>query len=133
MTSDQQIVARECLAAAESDRMTFPEIVARLIGAGFDGYQVDFRRGDATYYLGGGEAFILPLDNIDAAVADHFDASGIASAVRTAQQQAPGYTYRGFCRAVMAAGCAGYIVSFPGRRVLYLGRTGDMHIEHFPD
>ena len=32
-----------------------------------------------------------------------------------------------------AAGCAGYIVSFLGRRVLYIGRTAETHVELFPD
>jgi hypothetical protein len=32
----------------------------------------------------------------------------------------------------MAAGCAGYIVSFLGRRVVYFGRTAETHVEHFP-
>ena len=32
----------------------------------------------------------------------------------------------------MAAGCAGYLVSFPGRRVLYWGRTAHTHVEMFP-
>jgi len=45
----------------------------------------------------------------------------------------PGYTYAGFSAKVMAAGCAGYIVSFSGRRAVYLGRTAEIHVEHFPD
>jgi hypothetical protein len=27
---------------------------------------------------------------------------------------------------------AGYMISFPGRRVLYVGRTADLHVERFP-
>ncbi len=45
----------------------------------------------------------------------------------------PGYTYKGFCRKVAAAGCAGYIVSFSGRRALDIGRTAETHVELFPD
>ena len=55
------------------------------------------------------------------------------AAIREAQQLIPGYTYKGFCSKVAAAGCAGYIVSFSGRRALYLGRTGETHVEYFPD
>lgn len=33
---------------------------------------------------------------------------------------------------LMAAGCAGYLVSFLGRRVVYFGRTAEIHIEEFP-
>jgi uncharacterized protein YbcV (DUF1398 family) len=45
----------------------------------------------------------------------------------------PGYTYLGFCKKAALAGCAGYVVSFSGRRVLYIGRTAETHVEHFPD
>mgnify|MGYP000402610447 CR=1 FL=1 len=31
-----------------------------------------------------------------------------------------------------AAGCAGYMVSFLGKRVVYFGRTAEVHVEHFP-
>ena len=44
----------------------------------------------------------------------------------------PGYTYLGFCRKAMAAGCAAYMVSFRGRRAVYAGRDAEMHVEHFP-
>jgi uncharacterized protein YbcV (DUF1398 family) len=44
----------------------------------------------------------------------------------------PGYTYKGFCAKVTGAGCAGYLVSFPGKRVLYYGRSGETHTEYFP-
>jgi hypothetical protein len=30
----------------------------------------------------------------------------------------------------MAAGCAGHLISFPGRRALYFGRTGETRVEH---
>jgi hypothetical protein len=32
----------------------------------------------------------------------------------------------------MAAGCAGYIVSFTGRRAVYFGRNAEIHVECFP-
>ena len=49
-----------------------------------------------------------------------------------AQALVPGYTYKGFCAKVAEAGCAGYVVSLLGRRVLYYGRTGETHTEYFP-
>src|ERR1700759_54488 len=33
-----------------------------------------------------------------------------------------GYTYKGSCKKAVTAGCAGYVVSFPGRRAVYMGR-----------
>jgi uncharacterized protein YbcV (DUF1398 family) len=112
--------------------MGFPEIVGTLIKAGFDGYLVDFRLARATYYLPDGRAFALPVHASAVPVEVAFDAPSVQSAIREAQAQVPGYTYAGFCDKVKCAGCAGYLVSFAGRRVLYFGRSGDTHTEHFP-
>jgi hypothetical protein len=32
----------------------------------------------------------------------------------------------------MAAGCAGYLDSLDGRRVVCFGRSGETHVEHVP-
>lgn len=132
MSSDWQDVAREALAGAESGTMSFPEIVRSLIEAGCDGYAVDFRRAAHTYYGPAGETVELKAHRTTTPVAEPFDAALIRAAIREAQAGAPGYTYRGFCDTMAKAGCAGYLVSFPGRRVLYYGRTGEAHTEHFP-
>lgn len=113
--------------------MTFPEIVGRLMQEGFESYSIDFRRAVATYFLPDGDAIDLPTGDEVLAVAPLFDPASIRAAIGEAQALAPGYTYKGFCRKVAAAGCAGYIVSFSGRRALYVGRTAETHVEHFPD
>lgn len=132
MDAHKRAVAQDCLEGAETDRMTFPQSVAKLIEAGFDGYLVDLRRAARTYYLLDGESLDLPTGAATAKVATAFDADSVIAAIREAQVLAPGYTYKGFCAKVAAAGCAGYLVSFAGRRALYFGRTGETHIEHFP-
>lgn len=132
MTEEQTAAARACLAAAESDTATFPAIVGALIAAGFESYAVDFRRAAATYYLPSGDSLELPTHKAATAIAPALDDAGLTAAIREAQQQAPGYTYRGFCEQAAAAGCAGYIVSFPGRRAVYFARTGQTHVELFP-
>jgi uncharacterized protein YbcV (DUF1398 family) len=128
-------IAKTCLTGAETGAMDFPQIVGALMGAGFESYAVDFRRARAIYYLGNGDSVELPTHRIEAAVAvaEAFDKEPIRAAIREAQQLVPGYTYPGFCRKVAAAGCAGYLVSFPGRRAVYIGRTGETHVERFPD
>ncbi len=65
-------------------------------------------------------------------VAERFDAAAIREAIREAQAAGPGYTYQSFCAKAAKAGCAGYVVSLLGRRVLYYGRTGETHTEYFP-
>lgn len=132
MNTALKTIAQNCLQAAEENTKTFPQIVEALMKAGFEGYTIDFRRAVGTYYLPNGESIDLPLDKHNNDVAAVFDLSTIQAAIKEAQMQVPGYTYAGFCTKVMQAGCAGYMVSFPGRRVLYFGRTAETHVELFP-
>lgn len=132
MNANWQDVARATLEGSESGAMTFPESVRLLMEAGFDGYAVDFRRSTRTYYMPDGEVAELQAERMPAAVARHFDAAVIKEALREAQALVPGYTYKGFCAKVAGAGCAGYLVSLAGKRVLYYGRTGETHTEYFP-
>lgn len=132
MNAQQKTIAQTCLAASHDGTMNFPSIVAVLIDAGFEGYAVDYRRGTSIYYLPDGDSVELPAIATPTPVAAAFRADGVEAAVRAAQANAAGYSYRGFCEAVKAAGCAGYMVSFSGRRVVYYGRTAECHVEHFP-
>ena len=128
-----QTIAQKCLEGAESNSMTFPQIVSTLMRAGFEGYSVDFRRGMVAYYSPAGEAFEILGAKPDLPVAVNFNASTVKEAIREAQALTPGYTYGGFINKVARAGCAGYMVSFLGRRVLYFSRSAETHLEYFPD
>lgn len=127
-----QQTAATCIAGATSGAMSFPDVVRSLSDAGFEGYQIDLRTGTATYYTPAGEAWTLRGDQPPAAPAPRFDTPAVVEAIREAQRGDAGYTYAGFCEKIAAAGCVGYLVSFPGRRALYIGRTGETHTEHFP-
>jgi uncharacterized protein YbcV (DUF1398 family) len=100
-----------------------------LIENGFESYLIDFRRETATYYLLNGESIELKSHETAIPVSAAFDD---AAAIREAQNLVPGYSYRGFCAKAKAAGCAGYFVSFSGKRAVYFGRTGEIHVEYFP-
>jgi len=132
MDDNRRSVATTCLDGAQANTMTFPEIVATLIREGFESYAIDFRRAVATYYRADGDSVELPAHDIEVPVAPNFDPAAIQAAIKEAQHLVPGYSYKGFCKKVVAAGCAGYMVSFPGRRALYFGRTAETHVEHFP-
>jgi uncharacterized protein YbcV (DUF1398 family) len=125
-------IARATLNGAESDEMTFPQSVKLLMEAGFDGYAVDYRRSIRTYYMPNGRTLELETPRTKAQVAERFDGDMVRAAIRDAQKLVPGYTYRGFCEKVVNAGCAGYVMSLLGKRVLYFGRTGETHTEYFP-
>ena len=132
MNAEQKMCARQCLEGAEANTKTFPEIVGALVQAGFESYAIDFRRARAVYYLPSGESMELQTDANDVAVEPAFDAAALQVAIGEAQALVPGYTYKGFCRKAKLAGCAGYFVSFVGRRAVYFGRTGETHVELFP-
>lgn len=133
MNAEQTSAARTCLHAAHDGSMSFPEIVGTLIAAGFEGYAVDYRRNTQTYYLPDGDSISLQMQPASGSVAATFDASTLEALVRWAQSGSPDYTYVAFSEKVKAAGCAGYLVSFLGRRVIYIGRTAETHVEHFPN
>jgi uncharacterized protein YbcV (DUF1398 family) len=132
MDAQRIATAQACLNAAYDKSMAFPEIVGTLITAGFEGYVVDYRRHTTTYFLPDGDNVVLENCRSEGSVAPQFDPAGVASQVKWAQANQPDYSYLAFGRNVKAFGCAGYIVSFPGRRVLYFGRTAETHVEHFP-
>jgi len=131
MNAQQETLARNCLAASYDNTMDFPAIIGALMSGGFEGYTVDYRQGMATYYLPDGHCAEFPIQPADSMVAADFDTVGVQAAVRSAQTKAPGYSYKGFSAAVKSCGCAGYIVSFSGRRVVYYGRTAETHVEQW--
>lgn len=125
-------IAQTCLDGAEDNSMTFPQIVGTLMQAGFESYAIDFRRATATYYLPDGNSVVLPTHRTAVPIAAALDVAAVQAAIGEAQRLVAGYTYAGFCVKVMAAGCVGYVVSFSGRRAVYLGRAAETHVEHFP-
>jgi uncharacterized protein YbcV (DUF1398 family) len=133
MNARQKMLAQDCLEAAETNTLTFPQIVGVLMEGGFESYLIDFRRATATYYLPDGDSITLPAHRTLDDVVEALDADALRTAIREAQALAPGYTYRGFCEKAKACGCAGYMVSFSGRRAIYFGRDGASHTEHFPN
>jgi len=131
MSTNLHDVARAVLEGNETGKISFPQSVGMLREAGFDGYAVDYRRSTRTYYMPDGRTIELATEPTSA-VAERFDAAMVKAAIVEAQTLAAGYTYKGFCAKVAGAGCAGYLVSLVGKRVLYYGRTGETHTEYFP-
>ena len=109
----------------------FPAVVEKLIGAGVRAYTADLMLLRNTYYGAGGDTADepLPLDR-HPIVADVFNSAGVAASVRAIQRGELGYAE--FLRRIMADGCAHYCVYIGGRKVVYFGRDGDSHTEHFP-
>jgi len=132
MDAERNAIAKACLDAAYAGSLSFPEIVGKLMEAGFEGYAVDYRRGTQVYYLPDGDTVEFTTPHATGSVAEAFDRDGVEALVRWAQADGPEYSYPTFCKKVKAAGCAGYLVSFLGRRVVYYGRAAETHVELFP-
>jgi uncharacterized protein YbcV (DUF1398 family) len=123
-------VMQECTEASDQERITFPEVVMKLMQAGVERYHADLLRAEKIYYLPSGESYRVPAAPVQATPASAFAGDGVAAAVRAIQQQK--IQYREFCERIAQAGCVGYIVSMVGRRAVYYGRTGDSYVEPFP-
>lgn len=132
MDEQHKRIAKEAMESAATGSRDFGQIVGMLMQAGFDGYMVDFRTSTQAFYLPDGESMVAAIHATSIPVSETFDAGKVREAIREAQTKAVGYTYKGFCEKVVRAGCAGYLVSITGKRVLYFGRDGGTHTEYFP-
>ena len=132
MDAERISIAEACLHAAHDGSRSFPEIVGKLIAAGFEGYAVDYRRNTQAFYLPDGDSVMLEMQRSAGNVAATLDTTEVERLVLWAQANPVDYSYVAFSEKPKAAGCAGYLVSFLGRRVVYFGRTAETHVEHFP-
>lgn len=130
MHAEQIATMRECTEASDQERITFPEVVMRLMQAGVERYHADLLRAEKIYYLPSGESHREPAADVNAVPPTAFAPEGVAAAVRAIQQQK--IKYREFCERIAQAGCVGYMVSLAGKRAVYYGRTGDNYVEPFP-
>lgn len=130
MDAELTQVIQECAQGALRGTKTFPEIVAQLIRIGVERYHADYSRQEITYYFPDGQSVIVASPHPAGATATEFSARDVAAAVQLSQRNE--HSYVDFVRKTMAAGCVGYFVQITGRRVLYFGRLGDSHVEHFP-
>ncbi len=122
-------VMHEVSVETQQGRMTFPQVVERLLAVGVESYLVDFAAARKTYHLADGtthtESMILDLDP----VAAEFNGCELVAAIRGAQ--ADTVRYPEFVRRSTAAGVIGYWAFLTGERVIYFGRKGEQHIEEF--
>ncbi len=111
--------------------ITFPEVVAQCLGAGVEYYHMDYVTLRKTFYGVEGEVVVtsMPLEGLPA-IAEELSVEALKDNIRDSQQN--GQSFPEFTRRAMEAGVQGYYAFLRGRRVTYLGRQGDQHVEHFP-
>jgi uncharacterized protein YbcV (DUF1398 family) len=127
---DTVAVMKECNDLSLAGKVPFPEVVRRLHEAGVERYHVDLTRDETTYYLPCGESHVFATGGPRVAITEPFDAAAVEGAVWASQRGK--IAFPEFLRRIAAAGCVGYFTQIDGRRVQYVGRTGDMHVEPFP-
>jgi uncharacterized protein YbcV (DUF1398 family) len=120
----------ECAQGSLTGRLTFPEILQKLSRIGIERYHADFSRQEITYYLPDGTSHVVSAPHPPHPTGQEFLAASVATAVQQSQRNE--HTYSDFVCKTMEAGCVGYFVQITGHRVIYFGRNGDSHTEHFP-
>jgi uncharacterized protein YbcV (DUF1398 family) len=114
----------------EEGKMTFAQVVHELTAVGVESYFVDLAAGRKTYYMADGSAYTEPMILKLDPVAGEFSDVGLVAAIRGAQADA--IRYPEFLKRSTAAGVVGYWAFLTGKKVLYLGRKGESHVEEFP-
>ena len=130
MNAGTQAVMDECTRASDGERITFPEVVKKLMQSGVERYHADLIRAEKIYYLPSGESHRTPCAAVTGEAPKDFSAARVEAAVRAIQRKEIGY--HEFCERIAAAGCVGYVVSLVGRRAVYYGRGFDTYVEPFP-
>ena len=130
MEANVKTVMHECSMLSDKGRISFGEVVGRLAGAGVERYHADLAAAGKTYYLPDGSAERVHGTALAREPAELFSAADVEAAIRAIQAGA--IKYREFCERIASAGCVGYLVSIVGKRAVYYGRSGDLHVEWFP-
>lgn len=130
MSSDSIEVIEECARGSLSGELNFPAILAKLSSVGVERYHADYSRAEITYYFTDGASHVVSSPHSPQEIGAIFLPEAVASAVQ--QSQRGEHSYRDFVHKTMEAGCVGYFVQITGQKVIYFGRNGDCHTEHFP-
>ena len=124
-------VLKECESLAFQNKLSFPQVVQRLVETGVERYCADLVRLEKFYYSADGQTLTEAMPLKDAPkIGEVFLTAQVQDAVRNIQQGQ--IDYPEFLRRIMKAGVVYYDVFIGGKRVIYTGRTGDFHLEHFP-
>ncbi len=124
-------IAHETTVLAFEGKISFGEVVMKLIEIGVERYHADLVTLQKTFYGKDGGIHIEKLTLKDVPqVASEFDAETVRGTIKMAQQGK--IHYPEFLEKVMKAGCSHYDVYIDGKQVIYSGRKGNFHIEKFP-
>ena len=123
-------VIDDVMRETQAGNMVFPEVVRRLTEVGVESYFVDFADGKERFYTSDGDSYTEKMSVPRDRVAEEFSSARIVAAIRGAQ--ADTVRYPEFVKRSTAAGVIAYWAFLAGKKVIYFGRKGEMHVEEFP-
>ena len=123
-------IIHDVLSESQAGKLIFPEVVRRLLAAGVESYFCDLAVGKEIFYLSDGTTHEETMTLARGAIAQEFSSSGIIAAIRGAQTD--NIRYPEFVRQATQAGVIAYWAFLTGKKVIYFGRKGEMHVEEFP-
>lgn len=123
-------VIKECISLSLAETITFPEVVMKMAGAGVERYIADLVGKKHFSFGKQGETHIAELVFDAITIPEQLDTAIVQHTITDIQQGR--IKYQAFLRRVMQAGCSHYEVFITGRRAIYFGRNGVLHIEEFP-
>jgi uncharacterized protein YbcV (DUF1398 family) len=125
-THEMRVVMTE----TQQGKLTFPDVVRRLLNVGVESYFVDFATAKETFYMTDGQTHVEAMTLRPDSIAEAFSPDGLADAIRGAQEDT--IRYPEFVKRSTAAGVIGYWAFLTGKKVVYFGRKGEIHVEEFP-
>lgn len=122
----QEVIDRNSLGT-----ITFPEVLEILSKEKIESYHVDFLRNEIRYYEVNGESLVMKAMHSQSQIPEKFSIELFKMVLKKVQSGQINYEI--FCSETKALGCAYYIVYIIGKQVHYIGRNGEVYIEHFPN
>lgn len=110
--------------------MKFPTVIQLLMENGVEAYHVDLVRNEKTFYMPNGDSHKEKFNIPKFEIAKEFSSEKVKATIK--ESQASKITYIEFLESITKAGSNYYIVYLNGRKAIYFGRNGDLHIENFP-
>jgi uncharacterized protein YbcV (DUF1398 family) len=123
-------IIHEVLAESQAGKLIFPEVVRRLLAVGVESYFCDLAAGKETFYMSDGGIHTETMTLSKRPISADFSSSAIVAAIRGAQTDT--IRYPEFMRQSAQAGVTAYWAFLTGKKVIYFGRKGEMHVEEFP-
>ncbi|KAJ9617302.1 hypothetical protein H2200_001023 [Cladophialophora chaetospira] len=123
-------------AQVHSPDLPFPKTVAALLALGVTRYHIDYASSLATAFSqniasGTTSTEQIPVPTPRSIPNGKWDPSGVKNAIKRVQSgQTP--TYDDFSQEIIQAGVVGYFAFLTGKKVVYYGAEGDLHVEWFP-